>query len=100
MKGYDRRSFLTLGGFAISALVLGACAKRAVNENGQSNSQPTTTANSAKTEPEEKEVSTLEELMREHGVLRRALLIYTHAAMLLRNNPSDVSPTALHKTAK
>jgi len=100
MKGYDRRSFLTLGGLAGSALVLGACAKGAVNENVQSNSQPTTTANSDKTEPEEKEVSTLEDLMREHGVLRRALLIYTHAAMLLRNNPSDVSPTALHKTAK
>lgn len=38
--------------------------------------------------------------MREHGVLRRALLVYTAATVRLRKNPNDVSPDALQKTAR
>jgi hemerythrin-like domain-containing protein len=38
--------------------------------------------------------------MREHGVLRRALLVYTSAAKRLRDKPSDVPPDELQKTAK
>jgi hemerythrin-like domain-containing protein len=38
--------------------------------------------------------------MREHGVLRRALLVYTAAANRLRANPVSVPPDALQKTAK
>lgn len=45
------------------------------------------------------EVSANEDLMREHGVLRRALLIYALAAPKLRTDPTSISPTALHKTA-
>ena len=46
------------------------------------------------------EVTATEDLMREHGVLRRALFVYSEAAMRLRSNPSTVSPDALQKTAK
>jgi hemerythrin-like domain-containing protein len=46
------------------------------------------------------EVTAIEDLMREHGVLRRALLVYTAAAAQLRSNPSTVAPDALQKTAK
>jgi hemerythrin-like domain-containing protein len=46
------------------------------------------------------EVTATEDLMREHGVLRRALFVYSEAAVRLRSNPSGVSPDALHKTAK
>jgi hemerythrin-like domain-containing protein len=46
------------------------------------------------------EVTATEDLMREHGILRRALFIYSEAAVRLRNNPSTVSPDALQKTAK
>src|SRR5215470_10235462 len=46
------------------------------------------------------EVTATEDLMREHGVLRRALLVYSEAAAKLRSNPSAVSPEALQKTAK
>jgi len=46
------------------------------------------------------EVTATEDLMREHGVLRRALLIYSAAAIKLRSNPSVVAPEALQKTAK
>jgi hypothetical protein len=38
--------------------------------------------------------------MREHGVLRRALLVYTESAVWLRRNPGSVPPDALTKTAK
>ncbi|MFZ0035464.1 MAG: hemerythrin domain-containing protein [Sedimentisphaerales bacterium] len=46
------------------------------------------------------EVTATEDLMREHGVLRRALFVYSEAATKLRSNPSDVAPDALQKTAK
>ena len=49
---------------------------------------------------EEKEVGAVEDLMREHGVIRRALLVYRESAAALRSNPSNVDPQVLLKTAK
>ncbi|HSB08605.1 MAG TPA: hemerythrin domain-containing protein [Blastocatellia bacterium] len=46
------------------------------------------------------EVTATEDLMREHGVLRRALIVYSEAAVKLRSAPSAVAPDALQKTAK
>ncbi len=46
------------------------------------------------------EVTAVEDLMREHGVLRRALFVYSEVADRLRRNPQDVSSEALWKTAK
>jgi hemerythrin-like domain-containing protein len=46
------------------------------------------------------EVTAAEDLMREHGVLRRALFVYSEAAGRLRKNPSGIAPDALAKTAK
>src|SRR5207248_834239 len=46
------------------------------------------------------EVTATEDLMREHGVLRRALLVYTAAAAKLRTDPSKISPDALQQTAR
>ena len=37
--------------------------------------------------------------MREHGVLRRALFVYSETAIKLRGNASSVMPDALQKTA-
>jgi hemerythrin-like domain-containing protein len=48
----------------------------------------------------EEEVGAVEDLMREHGILRRSLLVYTFAAMKLRANASAISPAGLEKTAK
>ena len=38
--------------------------------------------------------------MREHGILRRALLVYAETAPKLRSNKSSVVPEALQTTAK
>lgn len=48
----------------------------------------------------EKEVGAVEDLMREHGVLRRALLVYAETAPLIRANPAAVDASALNKCAK
>jgi hemerythrin-like domain-containing protein len=56
----------------------------------------------------EPEVSAVEDLMREHGVLRRVLAVYREAASRLRSQPAqrpsplplDVPPDALAKAAK
>jgi hemerythrin-like domain-containing protein len=51
-------------------------------------------------EQEEEEVGALEDLMREHGVLRRALLVYAEAATrLARGQGSEVPTVALRDTA-
>lgn len=46
------------------------------------------------------EVTATEDLMREHGVLRRALFVYSEAATRLRSNPPAVAPDVLARTAK
>jgi hemerythrin-like domain-containing protein len=46
------------------------------------------------------EVTAVEDLMREHGVLRRCLVVYREVASKLRKAAESVSPDALQKTAK
>jgi hemerythrin-like domain-containing protein len=48
----------------------------------------------------EPEVSATEDLMREHGVIRRALLVYFEIIPKLRSKSSTVDPAALHQTAQ
>jgi hemerythrin-like domain-containing protein len=48
---------------------------------------------------DEPEVTATEDLMREHGVIRRALLLYAELVPKLRSDPAAVDPGALHKTA-
>ena len=45
------------------------------------------------------EVTAAEDLMREHGILRRALLVYQESAVRLRQDASSVPPDALEKVA-
>lgn len=49
---------------------------------------------------QEKKVTANEDLMREHGVLRRALLVYGTAARQLTLNPGSVPAAILASTAK
>ena len=48
----------------------------------------------------EPEVTATEDLMREHGVLRRALLIYAEVAGKIRKDPGSIDAAELHKTAE
>jgi hemerythrin-like domain-containing protein len=48
----------------------------------------------------EKEVSATEDLMREHGVLRRTLIVYAESAKALRFQPSQIDPSALADGAR
>lgn len=48
----------------------------------------------------EKEVTATEDMMREHGVLRRALLVYAETAPRLRASTGTIDPKALNETAK
>ena len=49
---------------------------------------------------EEKEVGAVEDLMREHGVLRRALLVYIETVPKLRANPAGIDAAAIARTAE
>jgi hemerythrin-like domain-containing protein len=46
------------------------------------------------------EVAASEDLMREHGILRRALLVYKESAIRLRQDITSVPPDTLEKTAQ
>lgn len=48
----------------------------------------------------EPEVTATEDLMREHGVLRRALLIYSELVDKIRQKPGSIDAAQLHKTAQ
>jgi len=50
--------------------------------------------------PSEPEVTATEDLMREHGVIRRALLVYAETVPKLRTKPDSVDPAALRRTAQ
>lgn len=76
----DRRSFLALAG---AGALLAACKD----------------AHSPKGGDDDEEVSAVEDLMREHGVIRRALVVYRESATRLRANPASVPPEQLQKTA-
>ena len=47
-----------------------------------------------------KDVSAVEDLMREHGILRRALLVYSECASRLLAGSAGVDPGALNRTAR
>jgi hypothetical protein len=55
---------------------------------------------SAQETEKEPEVTATEGLMREHGVIRRALLVYFESVPRPRQNPASVDPTSQRQTAQ
>jgi hemerythrin-like domain-containing protein len=97
MKSNTRRDFLRTSTIVGTGLMLSSCGGGNVaNREGQKKEETSS-------KPDENkmggEVTATEDLMREHGVLRRALLVYSAAAVKLRANASSLSPDALQKTA-
>ncbi len=90
-----RRDFLRASAVVGTGLVLSSCAGNKTNTTGKAATAPTPDENKMGGE-----VTATEDLMREHGILRRALLVYSATAIKLRGNPSAIAPDALQKTAK
>ena len=92
-----RRDFLRTSAIVGTGLVLSSCSRGNMANQGKEQSEAV-----SKDKENEKggEVTATEDLMREHGVLRRALLVYSAAATKLHSNPSSIPPDALQKTAK
>ena len=92
-----RRQFIHTSTIISAGLLLAGC-------RGAGTSSQTKDVDKSPTKADEnqmgEEVTATEDLMREHGVLRRALLVYSAAAIKLRSNPSSIAPDALEKTAK
>src|SRR5437667_11707137 len=51
-------------------------------------------------QPAEPEVTATEDLMREHGVIRRALLVYAALVPRLRTKPESVDTAPLRRTGE
>ena len=100
----SRRSFLTL---ATTGVALAACREQA--QLAPERAQPVP-ASAASATPSEKaavaadgdalDVSAVEDLMREHGVIRRILVVYRESAIRLRQKPSALLAEALQSSAK
>jgi hypothetical protein len=81
-SGNSRRAFICASSAIGAGFVLSAC-------GGENKSKPGQQASESGPKKDEKEeggeVTATEDLMREHGVLRRALLVYTAAAGYVTN---------------
>lgn len=79
------------------ALFVG-CRQSQPGSGGASNERERTPG--ASEDQAEAGVSATEDLMREHGILRRALLVYKESALKLRQDITSVPTDALEKTAQ
>jgi hemerythrin-like domain-containing protein len=93
-----RRQFIRTSMIITAGLLLEGC-RGGVDTNSQTKPGDEFPAE-AEEEQMEGEVTATEDLMREHGILRRALLVYSAAAIRLTSNPSAIPPFALQNTAK
>jgi len=75
-------------------VALGAASIPLIGESFQKSS------NAGEKEEKEPEVTATEDLMREHGVIRRALLVYIETAPKLRQNASNVDAAVLRQVAQ
>ena len=93
-----RRRLLTGLSFASAGVLLNACRNTPSSTGGATNDEKKDEGPKPG-EAESVEVTATEDLMREHGILRRALLVYQESATRLRGDAASVPPDALEKTA-
>ena len=99
-----RRAFLSI---ASAGALLAACRDQAptpTKDAPPAKDAPAGSGTAAAPSKDEKdtdeEVTATEDLMREHGVIRRVLVVYRESAARLRAKPASVPPDALQKAAK
>jgi hemerythrin-like domain-containing protein len=95
-----RRNFLRLSAVVGTSFLFSSCSgpTRPVGNSPVATITPAESNNDE--DQDNDDVGAVEDLMREHGVLRRALLVYDASARKLRSKPADLSPDALQNTAK
>jgi hemerythrin-like domain-containing protein len=100
----NRRDLITGISIAGVASLVAACRRQgtggpssATNDDKEQSEDTATTTNETGTSTD---VSAVEDLMREHGILRRALLVYSESAVKLRENPGAVPLEHLEKAAQ
>jgi hemerythrin-like domain-containing protein len=98
----DRRAFLAIAG---AGALLAACRDATTADPAAAGSSRDAAPPAAASAGEPKEdtaedVSATEDLMREHGVIRRVLVVYREAAARLRTKPAAVPSDALQRAAK
>jgi hemerythrin-like domain-containing protein len=93
----SRRDFIRSSSIVGAGLALISCSgcSRGSESDRAANANP-----ERRDDAEAPEVTPSEDLMREHGVLRRALLVYTEIVPRLRNDPGNIPPDALARTAR
>ena len=92
-----RRQWLAAISVGGAGLILSGCAN---GNKAQSGEQPGGKSSAGDEDRKGGEVTATEDLMREHGILRRALLVYQGVVPKLRSHPPSVAPDALQRTAK
>ena len=93
-----RRQLLTGISIAGAGVLLNACRNPQPRSGGATNDE-NKNEGVAPGEAEPVEVTATEDLMREHGILRRALLVYQEASVRLRQDAASVPPDVLEKTS-
>lgn len=92
-----RRQLITGISLAGAGILLSSC--RTSDKAGGASNEENRNEGTAPGEVEPMEVTATEDLMREHGILRRALLVYQEAAIRLRQDAGSVPPDVLEKAA-
>lgn len=93
-----RRQLLAGISVAGAGVLINACRNTQTRSGGATNDE-NKNEGPAPGEAEPIEVTATEDLMREHGILRRALLVYREAAVKLRQDATSVPPDVLEKAA-
>ncbi len=93
-----RRQLLAGISLAGAGVLLNAC-RTMSNRTGSATNEDNRNDGPAPGEVAPVEVTAAEDLMREHGILRRALLVYQESAVRLRQDPASIPPDALEKAA-
>ena len=93
-----RRQLLAGISLAGAGVLINACRNPQTRSGGATNDEDKKEG-PAPGEAEPVEVTATEDLMREHGILRRALLVYQETAVKLRQDAASVPPDSLEKTA-
>ena len=94
-----RRELLTGISVAGAGVLINACRSNTQTRTGGATNDENKNDAPAPGEAEPIEVTATEDLMREHGILRRALLVYQESAVMLRMDPARGMPDILEKTA-